>query len=61
MLATCFFVIKLYNIIKKENVFGQRTDFAKVLKGNIDFQFVIVNKTYGTLTQLMAAVISMLK
>ncbi len=34
MLITCFFVIKLYNIIKKENVFGQWTDFAKVLKGD---------------------------
>ena len=46
MLTTCFFVIKLYNIIKK-NVFGQWTDFARMLKRDNACQFVIVNKTYS--------------
>lgn len=36
-----FSIINLYNVIKEENAFGQWTDFARMLKGDIDRKFAV--------------------
>ena len=48
-------VVNLYNIIKEENDFGQWTDFAGMLKRDNACQFVIVNKTYSNVVQVILA------